>query len=480
MVPAVANLLAILITLLAFVVAMGILSGVHEWGHYRAAVAFGVRVETFALGFGKALFRYRPPAHRQRPGQDTEFVIRALPLGGYVKMADSRNQGTALLSQTFDQQSLGARSVIAVAGPLANLALAFVIYLSLGWAGVRAIAPEVSTPGAGTLAAAAGIRAWDVVEGQVRADGTVEEVRSFEQLSRAMVAALVGHKDITLEVRTGQEPSRRVTLRLSELKYKTINADLYNKVGLFRPASPAIVTETVKRSPAEAAGIVQGDKVTAVNGQQIYDLGGLMTLLKAQQQRDLAQISRGPAPAATVSFPSQHWTVEQGAAPAREVTLVPQLIDDVPRTGAQFDPHPNRTEVRYGFLEGPLAAWRMVAEGTSLTLSVFYQIATGQMSLANLSSPISLADYAGKTARSGLVAFLNFLASVSVSLGIFNLLPIPTLDGGHLLTYAAQALRGKPLPAGWLIVAQKFGLAAIMALVFATTFNDLLKYIVAG
>ena len=449
-------------TLIAFVVALGLLIAVHEYGHYRVAVACGVKVLRFSVGFGKPLLSW------QFKNSPTEFVLGMLPLGGYVRMLDEREAPVdpAERHLAFNTQPLRARAAIVAAGPLANLLLAVVLCALVNWAGVEEPKPVLSSPVAGSLAERAGLIGGEWVSEVAIGEGEPSAVRSFEDLRwRLAQAALAGNDMRLWTARDEGAAGREVTLPLSELDVREADAKLFQRIGIIAPWTGAVLGEIVAGGAAEAAGLQEDDTVLAVNGRQVVDASSLRS-----QIRNSVDASGSGIP--------QTWTISRsGHRMEMLLTARAERVDGewVGRIGAFVGAPPGMITVQYGAVEalrlGVVGTW----EVSSLTLRMMGRMLVGDASLKNLSGPLSIADYAGKSASLGWTSYLVFLALISVSLGVLNLLPLPVLDGGHLMYYLWEGVTGRSVSDVWLERLQRGGVAVLMALMSVALFNDITR-----
>lgn len=451
-----------MLTVVAFIVALGLLIAIHEYGHYRVAVACGVRVLRFSVGFGHVLYRWKP--RKPRPGQDTEFVIGAFPLGGYVKMLDEREGPVdpAERHRAFNTQPVKARAAIVAAGPLANLLLAIVLYAAVNWIGMQEPEAILGTPVAGSVAADAGLQGGERVAQAAFAGEAARPVRSFEDLRWMLTRAALDGKDLRLDLAEGQGAgARAVLLPLSRIDTRDADATLMRKVGIVAPWSPPVLGEVMPDGAAARAGLRQGDVVLRVDGQAVGD---------AQQLRDRirAQVRDGRPVTAT-------WDIERQGQ-RLQVPVTPDIAGEGAARGGRIAAYvglpPAMTTVRHGPVEGLWNGIVRTWEVSDLTLRMMGRMVIGEASIKNLSGPLTIADYAGKSASMGFTQYLLFLALISVSLGVLNLLPLPVLDGGHLMYYLWEAVTGRGISDAWLERLQRGGVAVLLVMMSIALFND--------
>ena len=447
-------------TLISFLVALAVLITVHEFGHFWVARKLGVKVLRFAIGFGRPLWR------RVSKVDGTEYVIAAIPLGGYVKMLDER-EGTVpsdQLHRAFNRQKLWKRSAIVVAGPLFNFLFAIVAYWGLFVAGDVGLRPLIGEVEPGSMAERAGFQVGDELQKIGGRATPTWEAAVFTLMSKSLEG-----NDLEVVVRDREGYTEIRALEGETLATLPEDPAILETIGLSpaQPVVPPVIGEVLAGEPAAQVGLRPGDRIVAVDGQALENW---------RQWRDLVRGSPGRG---------LELRVERDGD-LLEVRLVPRrLAKDgqvVGLIGASPRVPPDilegfRTEVRLGPVDALLASARKTADLSVLMLRLLGRMVIGQASVENLSGPISIAESAGKSASYGLSYFVKFLAVVSISLGVLNLLPIPILDGGHLLFFLIEAVKGSPLSEQALIQGQRIGivlLAALMTLAFYVDLSRLL------
>ena len=449
--------MSILFSLLAFLVAISILIAVHEFGHFWVARRLGVKVLRYSIGFGKPLYRRRLRA------DDTEFVIAALPLGGYVKMLDEREGPVpeAELPRAFNRQSVWRRFAIVLAGPAFNFLFAILAYWLMFVIGVTGVKPVIGEVTPGSPAALAGLQPNEEI---VAVGGRATPV--WDVVIQELVSGIVDGRRLVLTVRTPEGITDDVQLDLREVDGQLEPGELFRLVG-FRPWQPPIepvVGQVVPDSPAFAAGLQKTDRILAADEQPIEDWQALVDYVQARPDQDI------------------RLTIERDGQRLERI-LHTQAKEHAGRTigwmgigpAAVSLPESMRTEYRYGPLSAIGKALSKTASDTVLTLKMFGKIVTGEASLRNLSGPINIAVYAGVSAAAGFSRFMEFLAIVSLGLGIINLFPIPVLDGGHLMFYLVEMVTRRPVSEAVLDFATRIGLAILLALMLFVFYNDIAR-----
>jgi regulator of sigma E protease len=448
-----------LYSVLFFVVAIGVLVTVHEFGHYWVARRLGVKVLRFSVGFGRPLLS-------RRAGPDgTEYVLAAVPLGGYVRMLDESEGEVdpAQRHRAFNRQSLAVRSAVVAAGPIANFLFAIVAYAVMFMLGVSGLRAGVGAVEVGSPAHRAGIEAGDRI---VAVQG--REVATWDAAVQALIGAALedGPAAVTLRREGGAERTVALDLPPGGVDELT-QGRFFTAVGVTpeRPRIPPRIGAVASGGPAARAGLRRDDLVLSADGEPVVDWGAWVDLVRAH-------------PGATITV------VVERAGARHTLRLTPDEVSDggarIGRIGTGVS---GAEEVlarfyvseRLGPWEALVAGARKTADVSLLTLRMFWRMLTGDVSLKNLSGPISIGQYAGVAAERGVSDFLYFLGVVSVSLGILNLLPVPLLDGGHLLYYAAEFVRGRPLSEEVQYAGQRLGIALLVGLMGLAFYNDFLR-----
>lgn len=455
MIPLVLGILQIVFW---FFVAILVLVTIHEFGHFYVARRCGVRVLRFSIGFGKVLASWRDK-------QGTEFAVSAIPLGGYVKMLDEREGEVAEEDKpyAFNNKSVGQRIAVVLAGPVANLILAVLIFwLLLVVSGERGIAPIIGEVMPGSVAKMANLEAGQEI---IKVDGVATP--SWQQVQKQLLRRLGESGPLSFTVGyQGSDLQYTSEVNLDKWLRGAQDPDPLSGLGVkpYIPEVPAVVGQVVGGSPAEAAGLESGDKVLSANGQAIDSAQAWIDYVKARPQQPLeVQVDR------------------QGQTLV--LTMVPERIEEngevFGRVGMGFAPyHWPDTFIRhweYSAVGGFIAAVDRTWETSAFVLMSVKKLILGEISTKNLSGAITIAKVAGSEAENGWRSFLRFLAALSVMLGVFNLLPIPVLDGGHLMYYLVELVKGKPVSEKVQMVGYQFGLVMVIGLTLLALYNDITR-----
>ena len=451
--------MSLISTVFSFLVALAVLIAIHEAGHFLAARWCGVKVLRFSIGFGRPLLTWRS-------GQDqTEWVIAAFPLGGYVKMLDEAEGlvSPAEFDRAFNRKPLWARSAIVFAGPAANFLLAILLYFSLGLYGSQQPRPILGAADSGSPAATAGIKAQDHV---TKIDGN--DLQTWQEFRWRILRLGVDNSRVRLEIREGDGTLKDSWLDLSGFRLPDDNSDPIAGIGLhlFRPPLPALIGRLTPDGVAERAGLKVGDQILRVGDREVREWAELVEAVRANPGKTLIlEIRRSDA--------------------GQSLTIVPEAVPDPSGVGSSIGrigaaPQPAEGDfdrywvsVRLGPIDAVREAFQRTFETAWFSLRMLGRMVTGQLSWKNLSGPVTIAEYAGQSAQLGFAPFLSFLALISISLGVLNLLPIPLLDGGHLLYYAIEFGKGRPLSDRWLEWGQRVGFSIIIVVTALAFFNDL-------
>lgn len=453
--------MSMLLTIVAFIVALSALIIIHEYGHYWVARRCGVKVLRFSVGLGRPLWTKTLGTDR------TEWVIAAVPLGGYVKMLDEREGDVAPheLHRAFNRKSVWQRFAIVLAGPVANFIGAIVLYWVLFVHGVPGLVPVLADPPAGSAAARAGVMAGDTVT----AVGD-SAVRAWQDFRWVILQRAVEGVPVVLEVKNESGVTVRRELRFNGFDSHNLEGDVLVALGLsrMRIPLPPVMGELSSGGAAARAGLRPGDLVLTIDEVHVETWESLVAKIRAAPKKEL-QIR-----------------VRRDGVDLPALRVTPDAVDDrgseIGRIGAapRLDSQAMArmlTVVSYGPLDSVVKAVAKTWETAVFSLRMLGKMVVGEISLRNLSGPITIADYAGQSAQNGWISYLLFLALISISLGVLNLLPVPLLDGGHLMYYAVEILTGKPVSERVMEVGQQIGLTALFVLMACALYNDINRLI---
>ncbi len=452
----------LLTTVAAFIVALGALIVIHEYGHYFIARLCGVKVLRFSVGFGRPLWA------RKLGPDGTEWVLAAFPLGGYVKMLDEREGEVAPheLHRAFNRQSVWRRFAIVVAGPVANLLLAIVLYWILFVHGVPGVKPVIGPPVAGSPAAMAGFAAGETL---VRIGG--EPVPTWQDARWMLLQRAVQKESAEVVSQTGSGATVHRKLEFGTLTAADLDSDFMRALGLtrFQLRAPPEIGRLTPGAAAERAGLARGDLIISMDNQPVDSIDAAIRNIREHAGRPLLiEVRRGGSVPPAVSVVPDAHTGPDGRTVGR-IGAVLQYND------AAFAPF--MTEVRYGPVDSIGKAVVKTWDTSIFSLKMLGKMIVGDVSLKNLSGPITIADYAGQSAQNGWISYLIFLALISISLGVLNLLPIPLLDGGHLMYYSVEIVKGSPVSERFMEIGQQVGMTLLFVLMAFALYNDINRLI---
>ena len=456
-------MISVLTSILAFIAAIGILVTIHEFGHYLVARLCGVKVLRFSVGFGKPIWSVR---HGK---DDIEYALAAIPLGGYVKMLDEREGEVEEkdLPRAFNRQNVAKRFAIVLAGPAFNFLFAIVAYSIMFVHGVNGIKPYVDVADVASIAHSAGIQSQDLI---LSVNGV--PTPSWQKARLTMMQQAVDGNDLQLEVQGKDLQIRDIDLKVAALDFlQQEKTDLLDQLGLrmWRPQLPPVIDEVIPGGAAEAAGLKAEDKIIALDGEKITNVRQWVDKIRANPDRTMTLVvERDNQPVTLTITPRSQLDDGKmiGFIGVKNVVVIPPEMRQKLMVTEQY---------------GPLDAlsraigktWNM----SVLTLQVLGKLVIGEASVKNLSGPITIAKYAGMSAQIGFEQFFAFLAIISISLGVLNLLPVPMLDGGHLMYYVIEIIKGSPVSESTEALGQRIGMALLMLLMTVAIYNDVLRLV---
>jgi regulator of sigma E protease len=443
-------------SLIAFIVALGVLVTVHEFGHFWVARRLGVKVLRFSVGFGKPLLSWR--------GKDgvTEYVIAAIPLGGYVKMLDER-EGEVKPEErhlAFNNQNVWSRIAIVCAGPLANVIMAILVYALVYSLGITGIKPVVGDIESDSIADIAGFKTKDLITEVVD-----EPVSTWQQVRIEMLDALMSHDDFAVKVKTAEGADEIRYLQIRDIELLKLEGDIIKNLGLspWWPVIEPVIGEVEAGAAAERAGLQVGDRLLEANGELIESWYDWVEVIQASPEQPIKLLVK-----------RQDTELE--------ITVIPDKVDiegrTIGRVGAAALPtnaSDMRVLVRYGVPMSVIKAFGKTYNMATLTFRMIGELVTGRASAKNISGPIAIAEYAGRSASISIRYYLDFIAFISISLAVLNILPIPLLDGGHLLYYIVELVKGSPVSETVEAIGQRIGIALLACLITLALFNDLTR-----
>jgi len=449
-------------TFIAFLVAIGLLVVVHELGHYLVARWCGVKVLRFSIGMGKVLYS-------RRFGKDqTEWAISLLPFGGYVQMLDAKDKGQDLsdlppdeLKREFNSQNVWRRIAIVIAGPASNFILAILVLTALYIYGIPGASTKLRAIPENSIAWQAGLRGGELV---TAVNG--EPVRIWSEFSWKVVQAAVDQIPVQLEVLRNDSAAPDgtktafLTIPVDSLSAKDLDKNFLRKIGIDLARPRAQLGQIVPDGPAMRAGLQEGDFIDSVNGQSVIDGLALVELVRASPDKPLRLSGvRGGQPFEATVTPEAH--TDSAVTTGRIQAEVPLGVEMAVASDSMF----------VALHKAVIRTW----DTSVLSVKMIGKMVVGEVSWKNISGPITIADYAGKTSRIGPVSYLSFIAFISISLGVMNLLPIPVLDGGLLLYYSMEIVSGRPISERAGMIAQRAGLAMLVSLMLVAVFNDIAR-----
>lgn len=446
--------LSSMVSILALIITLGVLVTVHEFGHFWVARRFGVKVLRFSVGFGRPLWSRRD----KRDG--TEYVVAAIPLGGYVRMLDEREGEVAPseIHRAFNRQPVTNRIAIVAAGPLFNFLFAGLAYSLMFMVGITGIRPLLDEPVPGSIAAIAGFQKGDQI---IAVDDRPTPTLQAVQL--ALVEHGMDRQAVDVRVQTDDQQTQVRRLDLSATQQEMEDAQLFSELGFKLWSLPAVVGQVLENSPAEQAGLMPGDQIITIDDTPIDNWQQLLTYVQDHPGQQInIQVAREGEITTLQTIPEAVETA-QGSVGRIGISGRDDLMAEL------------QTVTRHGPLQSLLAGVERTWDMSLFTLRMLWRMLIGKASLDNISGPITIAQFAGQSASIGWLPFLSFLALVSVSLGVLNLLPIPVLDGGHLLYYCIELIKGSPLSDFAQEFGQRLGVMLLVILMSLALFNDLTR-----
>ncbi len=444
-----------LISVISFIVALGVLIAIHEFGHFWVARKVGVKVLRFSIGFGR-------PIYTKSLGEDkTEFVVAAIPLGGYVKMLDERESPVPEheLHRAFNRKTLGQRFAVVAAGPAFNFVFAIIAYWALFVVGIPGMKPIVDGIAVNSPVAIAGLQNGD----EIISIGN-KDTPTLEAVRMTLVEKVIDQAVVDVVIKRSDDVTQTLRLDLSAVPIDSISEDLFQYLGFepYRPILDPVVGQVVAGGAGEKAGLLAGDRIVSVDGKAYDDWVKWAEYVRSKPEIPIIiKVLRNGVEAVYTVVPA---AIETQAGKIGRVGLGP-LVPEGFYDGLRATQH-------YGLFHSVFKGVQKTWDMSILTLQMMWKMITGEASFKNISGPVSIAQYAGQTAQIGIIAFISFMAIISVSLGVLNLLPIPLLDGGHLMYYVIEFFKGSPVSEDAQIFGQKIGIILLGSLMFLAIFND--------
>ncbi|MCW8853941.1 MAG: RIP metalloprotease RseP [Gammaproteobacteria bacterium] len=455
-------LLDLLHNVIFFILAIGVLVTFHEFGHYWVARSLGVKVLRFSVGFGKPIYTWR----KTKGNDEIEYVIAMIPLGGYVKMLDEREADVddSEKARAFNRQPILNRIAIVAAGPIFNFLLAIALYWIVFINGVDGLKPVIGQPVDQSIAAQAGF----VDEDEIFSVGSTE-VNTWQSFRMALIDYGIDGGSLKIKVKTADQMMVERELLIGDKHILDSDADVIQQLGFKRwnPEIPAVFGGVTDTGAARKAGLKKGDLILAVDGETINNWEHLVEIVKSSAGSQLEFLVRRDNSELFINVTPLERKINNlvtgfiGAYPA-----IPAEVEQKTKTHIEYT-------VGYAFIKSIEKTWNM----SILTLRVLGKMLLGEAALENISGPITIASYAGITASIGIITYLSFLAMISVSLGVLNLLPIPMLDGGHLFYYLIEFIKGSPVSEKFEEIGQQIGLTLLLMLMALAVFNDIQRLI---
>ncbi len=448
--------MSILQTIFAFIISLAILVSIHEWGHFWVARKMGVKVLKFSIGFGKSLFSWHDK-------YGTEFSISVIPLGGYVKMLDEREGNVASdeVHLAFNKKNVWKRIAIVAAGPLANFILAFIALWVMYLIGIKTIMPTIGYVIPNSPAALSGITANERI-----ISINHQPVKSWYDVNLSLAGLIGDNTSFPLTTYLNNQ-THSYDITIQHWPRDIEKQDLISTIGFktWSPKVPTVISKVIEGLPANRAGIKSGDQVLSINGQSVYTWKDVVDI-----------VSKSASSSLTFNLLRNHQKISLEVTPEKKTLNSGDVIGFI---GAQATPVSWPSDQISNISYNPVTAIPIAAKETwkltSITLKSLHKIIIGVLSLNNLSGPVTIAKVAGTALRSGIESFLYFIAMLSVSLGVINLLPIPTLDGGHLLFYLIEAVRRRPVPEKIQSFGLRLGLTFILCIMILAIYNDIAR-----